>query len=537
MPIFRSSKEKTIERWWEGLHQARSTILEDKRRIAALTKPTVLPPEEYDPDTDLLPELHTSIGPAGVGSLRGQLLTSVFPPEDPWFELVPAPDLAYGLEDTPENGKRYQEVADHLFRVSLMAQAVVESANLQQRRRTRRSRGFRSIKAAVMDQLITIGDTLEYLDENFRLHQYAFDQYVTQRDSDGGVLMHIIREMIDPLGLTDEQLAKADLKRGELREKNAPDRMMKLYTLVEWNPESRVWTVKQELNEKTISESDVGINSPYFSSVFELPAGSHYGYGYAENHKGDLHTSNELEMRILDHAGVASKLHPCIGIGSQVRADDLAQPSGTPIVNVRMVDGKPVDIGWFGADRIADFSVVKEVAERKLTSLGRAFLIGSELVRDSERTTGEEIRSVTIRELNGQLGGVYSEIAEDQQLPLIQRVIHQMRQKKMIPAALTDDLVDIRLLTGIAALSRETSLQRIRAFIQDIAQIPDAMREIKLDVLVDVAARRYSVHEPGLIKTQEEKEAEIRQALAVEGAQRGIDAAGTIAEQSARGAA
>src|SRR3546814_9435028 len=67
------------------------------------------------------------------------------------------------------------------------------------------------------------------------------------------------------------------------------------------------------------------------------------------------------------------------------------------------------------------FSVASQVAERLELRLSHAFMLQSGTVRNAERVTAEEIRAMA-QELENVLGGVYTVLSAEFQLPLIRRI-------------------------------------------------------------------------------------------------------------------
>src|SRR5690606_30059423 len=152
---------------------------------------------------------------------------------------------------------------------------ALESAGGRAEMRGRLS-GFHSAKLRSLNQLLITGDTLEMMQDDFRIRVYRRDHYTTRRDGVGDVLYHTIVEEIDPLALSpdsDELLAKqleaVGLDRADLEDKSPADRLAKLYTHVRWNPLSKKWTVEQEINQKLLPlDADGGTASEETLSPF-----------------------------------------------------------------------------------------------------------------------------------------------------------------------------------------------------------------------------------------------------------------------------
>lgn len=507
---------------------ARAQLLQEARICAALTKPWVLPPLDQAPNQKL-PETYQSVGSRGVTNLEGRMLMALYPPDMPWFQIALDGAIDHDPDVPDELKQQFREV---FFLIELLVQSVLESANLQTDG-NRRPASFRSRKRQAISQVLITGDCLEQLTDDYRLRVFRRDMYVTCRDSSGDVLYHIIKELIDPLGLDDVTLNLAGINRDDIKEKPLAERMTPLYTNVEWQPQSRVWVVTQEINGKSVRVSEEAV-SQFFSTPFELVSPEHYGRGFVEQNRGDLRTLNELELRMLDFAALASKVVPCIDENSNVRNEDLAKPSGEPI-RCRVSNGVVQDVAFLQTNKITDFGIVYQQAERKRKDLGAAMLMESETQPRGERVTAYQVQRVA-QELDGALGGVYAPIADDQQVPLLRRVLWQLRRDRLMPA-LPEKSVSIKVLTGIAALGRATKASQILSVTDAMMKLGErAMARVNMDVLINTISRYSGIDEPGLIKTPEQVEAETRAALAAQAqaqiAGKAIDVVGNVAEKT-----
>ena len=383
-----------------------------------------------------------------------------------------------------------------------------------------------------LGQILVTGDTLEYMDENYRLRGYRRDQYVTFRNSSGEVIYHIIHEKIDPLTLTPEQREKAQFDDG-IADKRVDERMTDLYTMVEYQPVARNWMIRQEINEHEINVSQEPI-SPYFSTPFELVEGSHYGRSFVEQNLGDLRSLNALRQSELEMAAEMAKITPVIDPASHIRLEDLQKPSGEAIIDdVRA--GVIQHIALLQSNKIGDFSAVAQKSDRLEAMLHAAFLMSQ--TRESDRTTAFEVQKDII-EIEQALGGVYAPIADEQQIPLLRRTIHQLKADNLLPS-LPDGAVEIRALTGLAALSRQIAASKVLALVEVISRIPppENLGRLDRDVLIQVLARNLSIYEPGLMKSDEQveadRQADLQAQTQIAAAAKTVDTVGNIAEAQA----
>lgn len=514
----------SIQSQYERDASAREQILERARLCAALTKPHILPPDGQMPD-EKLPENYQSVGSRGVMNMSGKFLTSLF--TEGWFDLEVSPEIAY---DKTVDQALLKELEDELFLRQLAVYAILQSAPTKERNRHRRF-GFLTRKGQAIDQILVTGDVLEQETDDYRIKVFRRDQYVTRRDSATDVLYHIIREQVDPLGLAEDVRLAAGLDDEELTKKSTSERMMDIYTIVDWQPLTKRWRIRQELNGKLVNESDEEI-SPFFATAMSIVSGENYGRGFVELNLGDLRSLNELEFRRLELLGIAAKHLWVLDYSCQTRPADLQKRSGS-IIRARVAAGQVQDAATLHAGNVQEYGMLTDGIRDKTQSLSAAMMVESQVQPQKERVTRAQVMRIA-QELDSALGGMYAPIADEQQIPLLRRTMWQMQRDRII-APLPDEAIKITALTGIAAISAASKGQRVMEAAQVIAALgPQAMARIDMGVLTDVILRYNSVHEPGLIKSDEqiaaEQQAAMQQQLAMQVGAKAVDVAGNTAQ-------
>lgn len=521
-------KRAKLADWFGQEHADRHAILERARLCASLAKPWILPEENMRAD-EALPENYQSIGSRGLTNLEGRLLLAMYPPMQPWFKLDLDSQYRYDPSIPDEIKQAFQS---WLFLREMQVISQLESCNAVSYRKARRS-GFRAVKRAVFSQLLATGDTLEQLTDEYRIKLFRRDKYVTKRDSSGDVLYHIILEEIDPLSLPDDKQIAAQLDQRVYEAEYAKDRMQKLYTLVEWQPDTRTWLIEQEINGNTI-HSDTERISPFISTAFELAPGENYGRGMVELNLGDLRSLDEQEERRLDLLALATKGLVVRDPGSLIRDKDLEKKSGS-IITGRVQNGRAQDIAMLHMENMREFAMINDAIRSKTVELGKAFLLETDVQPQQERVTATQVQRIAA-ELESALGGLYAPLADEQQLPLVERAIYQMeRDRLLVPAPdQANKATRIQIQTGLAALTREMNAAKIGSIVGMLAQIPEAIAKIDWHVFTDLMFRYQGVYEPGLVKTREQVEAEMQQAMEAQMAQqaagKAVDVIGNAAE-------
>lgn len=480
-----------------------------------------------------LPMGYQSIGSQATTRNEGRLLAALYPADRPYFKQELPPQVLHD-PSVPQGAK--DVLRDALYVQDVTVMALLESAGLSSR--NARGAGFYHAKRRSLTQLIVTGDTLERINPDFSITVFRRDKYVTVRDGEGRVVLHIARESIDPLTLDDDKFALSGLDRGELEELDPARRMMDLWTSVEWQVRSESWVLKQEINKNVIHEADEAI-SPFVSTAYELAGGDSYGRGLIEQNYGDLLTFDQLSRYMIDYAGMHSKMVPIINTHSHIKPQDLAQPSGVPIIgDVR--DGQAKDIAFLQVNKGGDFAVVLQTMQTVGDRLGKSLMLESESVRDSERTTAFEVSNVTLRQTEGQLAAAFAAIADQNQGPTARRAMHQARKRKLIrnlPSGLADR-VRLSVVTGPAALASEARATGAMTLVEVARSIgPEAMDYISFDVLFNMLARYRRTDEPGLIRSRDEvqqiRAQRAQQQLAMQAGEQAIASAGAIAENAA----
>jgi hypothetical protein len=159
--------------------------------------------------------------------------------------------------------------------------------------------------------------------------------------------------------------------------------------------------------------------------------------------------------------------------------------------------------------------------ERRIAA---AFLLNNSVTRDAERVTAEEIR-MQAQELEGSYGGVYSRLATELQLPLAKRLL-----KKFDP--LLKDVEPV-IVTGLDSLSRNSELDRTRAFFNDLVQLSDVPEEVALRIdygkLIAMLGAGHGITYTNLLKSEDD----VKKAQA-ERAKQEAQAAGQMAQAEAQ---
>ena len=181
--------------------------------------------------------------------------------------------------------------------------------------------------------------------------------------------------------------------------------------------------------------------------------------------------------------------------------------------NGAIVEGNAGDVTTLQVQKHADFRVALETINQIVERLNYAFMLTEGAIRKAERVTAEEVRLVT-QSLERQLGGVYSSLSQEFQLPLVRILMQRMEKGKRLPK-LPKDLVTPVVVTGIDALGRGQDLNKLDSFVAGIAQVlgPEALGQyVNVSEYLERRASALGIETEGLVRSQEEIQAEMQQA-------------------------
>ena len=481
----------TIKEQWESLRANRSGLLQTARDCAELTLPYLLPPEGYT-GSAALPSPYQSLGARGVNNLSSKLLLALFPTSTPFFRFTHNPALVEAFKEKGGDGAKLKEQIDEALRVrenQLLRR--VETGNL------------RATLGSVFKHLPVTGNALLFQPKKGDSRMYDISQYAVQRDPMGTVLKVVIKESITPNKLDPEVIAACQVT----TEGKDLSESIDIYTCMtlavnkgyEWH---------QEINDLEVPDSkgtvSKGETPPYIPLRWQAVSGNDYGVGLVEEYLGDLRSLEGLMKSIIDFAAAAAKIILLLHPNSSTDIDKLtAAASGDVVV------GDLADLDVLQLDKYADFQVAKGVADDLVLRLSHAFLLQSGTVRDAERVTAAEISSMA-QELEDVLGGVYTVMAQELQLPLVRRLISSERAAgnfPKLPKINGEESVDPVIVTGFDALGRGHELNKIRAFITDLIGVlgeQEAIRRIDGDKIAKQLGKGHNVDVTDFLKSNDQ---------------------------------
>lgn len=319
----------------------------------------------------------------------------------------------------------------------------------------------------VLRYLAVVGDSLLYLPDEGGARVYRLDQYVVRRDPMGNPIEIITKEQVYPSVLPDE--IREDIQKIAADKKKET---VEIYTRVLLN-DSRQWEVYQECEGIEVPGTRGTYpydECPWLAVRWTAIDGEDYGRSIVEEYLGDLMTLEALTKAITEGSLEAARIIHFVNPSSVTNPRDVAQArTGDVLV------GNAGDVTTKQLDKYADFRIAAERIAEIEERLSHAFLMMESIQRHAERVTAEEIR-VMARELEDSLGGVYSVLSQELQLPIVKRLMAQMARRGILPD-LPKDTIKPMIVTGIEALGRGQDLTKIQAFLATIAGLPPALQQ------------------------------------------------------------
>ena len=479
----------SAQKLYTSCESSRSSFLDRGRDASELTIPFVLPPESSNSST-IYPTPYQGIGARGVNNLASKLLLALLPPNSPFFKLELDEREASKIEDD----RVLSEIDYSLSKIEQAVMSEVEVGSL------------REVIFEALRHLIITGNALLFVDKDGLVRVFHLDRYVVKRDPMGNILAIATKETTSYNALPEnirKILYEEDKDEGEDLQ------TCDIYTAV--YREGKKFKVFQEVKGIRIPESEGSYpidKLPYIPLRYTRIDGESYGRGFVEEYIGDLKSLEALSQAIVEGSAAASKAIFLVNPNGTTRIKDI---TNTP--NGAVVQGNAGDVTVLQMEKYNDFRVASETIDKISARLSYAFLLNSSIQRQAERVTAEEIRTLS-QELESALGGLYSILSSELQIPLVNLMINRMQRQKKLPA-FPKNVIKPKIITGVEALGRGNDLNKLEMFVAGAAQTvgPQALQTyLNLDAYFKRRAASLGISIEGLIKTEEEIQAEQQQA-------------------------
>lgn len=471
---------------YERLKNDRVSYETRAESCAAVTIPSLFPKDSDNASTNYTTPWQ-AVGARGLNNLSAKVMQALFPLQT-WMKLKVSEWQAKQLVTDPS---QLAVVEQGLGMVERILMSYMEA------------NAYRVTLFELIRQLALCGNGLLYLpppDATSSAYNpmklYTLHNFVCQRDAVGNVLQVVTVDKVAYAALPE------DVRNG-LQGDFKPEQEVEVYTHVYLDDESGDFLSYQEIDGIEIDGSDGQYPQdacPWIPVRWTKRDGEHYGRSHTEEYLGDLTSLEKLHEAMIKFAMISSKVVGLVnpnGI-TQVRRIVKAQTGD-------FVPGRKDDISFLQLEKTADFTVAKQVADAIEARLSYVFMLNSAVQRQGERVTAEEIRYVA-SELEDTLGGVYSILSQELQLPIVRILLSQLQATSQIPD-MPKEAVEPTVSTGAEALGRGQDLDKLNQFLSAMTNVsqlqadPDLnMSNIKLRL-----ANAIGIDTSGLLLTEAER--------------------------------
>jgi hypothetical protein len=479
----------TAKSRYDRLSSDRSQFLNSARQAADLTLPYLIREDEHFTKGALkLPTPWQSTGAKGVVTLASKLMLALLPPQTSFFKLQ-----VNDINLPQELGPEIRSELDLSF--AKVERTIMEAIA---------SSGDRVVVHQALKHLVVAGNALIYMGKD-GLKLYPLNRYVVDRDGNGNVIEIVTKETIS------KKLLKKfypDFKQEDytklVDDSSGRDDECDIYTHVVLDNNRWLWhqEVYDKILPKSMGKAPLDAN-PWLVLRFNHVDGEVYGRGRVEEFIGDLKSLEALSQAVVEGSAAAAKVVFTVSPSSTTKPATLAKAG-----NGAIIQGRPDDIGVVQVGKTADFQTAYQMIGSLTQRLSEAFLILN--VRDSERTTAEEVR-MTQLELEQQLGGLFSLLTVEFLVPYLNRKLSVAQKTGEIPRLPKGGIVRPTIVAGINALGRGQDRESLSQFLTVIAQTigPEAISQyINTDEVIKRLAAASGIDVLNLVKSMDELQAQ-----------------------------
>ena len=500
-------KVRDLKHRWSKLDGDKSSIMTLCEQYASWTLPWAFPPIGTVQSTEMQFS-NDSIGAQAVSHLANKLVSVLFPGQRMFFRLrlnTEAEKLIRSVinpngQDSDDAEKAVQEAIadfkDQMVNVEREAQEYMDMVS------------YRPQAVLAATYIIITGNALMFHPPGRPVQVYNLRDYCIQRDLSGQVIEIMTKEckaFETFIPAIQEQLIEYKDKPHRDKDNYSDRDNITIYTQIKLEDDGKYHVY--QCAEHVLLDTDGAVwtkkELPWIPLTWNLVRGEDYGRGRVADFAGAFHAVNVLSGSLLNIAAIMGDIKFLVNPASTC---DVVTLNKSPAGSYH--NGKKDDITTIQVDKMSDAQFIATMIDRSEKQIAQAFLLNSQLTRNAERVTAEEIRR-DANELETSNGGVYSRQASEWQVPTANIVLHQIDFDGL------DYGIIPQIITGMDSLSRSGELENILIALNSAAVIngvPEDMREyIKKGKLWDVIFRNSQVESSKEFISTEEEVAQERQ--------------------------
>jgi hypothetical protein len=468
----------SAKEYFAKLDGDRSSTLDRAEKMAKVTIPYLFMEEGTSGQDDLTTGYTQGFGAKLVNHLTGKFALSILPPSQSFYRLSAGNEA---MEKVTGGDRKYEQEVEKIL-------AQIEDGIMRYINNTR----FRkSLYPALRLAMVTGECIVEKVEDNvYKIHNLR--KYVIKRDSSGNILHLVIQELLDADALPD----------GIDVEEENEEQEVELYT--HFYLEDGVYNMYQEVEGNKFNEGTLKKFTDKFINVrWNVVDGEDYARSFCEEHY-ETFVNLEKQMKVLvSNAIVSSKTVFTVNPNGMTRLKDYVDAkNGDAIV------GNETDIGTVKVNKHIDLQSTYQLVTDLKRELAETFLMSSAGIRNAERVTAQEVQLVA-SELEASFGGIYTAIASDIQMPLVENAISSLNIEGM-------EDIDIIITSGVEALGRTVEQQKVRNMIQDLGGLAQLIgtesiiQNLNPEALISSIINNSGVGNKNFMKDLVTKEAEAK---------------------------
>jgi len=468
-------------------------VVSKAEKFAAFTIPSLMADSTRIGTAQAFTADFQSVGALLVNNLTAKLASALFPSGRPFHKI--------------KIDARLQEVAEAAgVDSSVLAQGAAEMERLsteQLFKNAALSRLHRALKLAIVT-----GECLIYRDtDKQKFLVWNLHSYVVRRNTYAEVQEVILKQRVrfDALPVETQQEYR------RIKTTVRDDEVVDLYTEVLYDREdTELVYVQQSIEDKPVGELSTYPEHlcPYIVVAWNVPDGEHYGRGYVEEYAGDFTKQSLMSEQLSLYELESLQLLNLVDEAAGGVIDDYQEANLGDYVS-----GKAESVRAYERGDYNKINVLAQRLDEIARRLSQAFMYTGN-VRDSERTTAEEIRTVA-QEAENLLGGTYSILAETLQAPLAYLCMYEVA----LDTADTDIIYEVvsqqyrpEIVTGIPALTQAAETQNLVRATEELSVIVPALAELSqrfdTEKIVELVMHNNSVNLASISKTPEQMQAD-----------------------------
>jgi len=436
---------------WMRLSGLSTSLITRCEEYASYTIPKIMLQNGFEPIGSDQTHDYQSIGAQAVNHVTNKMMLAMFRPSTPFYRLQLDKKA---MDQAIQAGMSEATITPTLAKMERDSVKLLDS-------RMQRPKLYTAIR-----HLVVVGNVLMCMeDEELRIMGLRY--WRVKRTMRGKVHTLIIHEKIafDEL---DVKVQEALPKKGR---GDGDQNIVSFYKrIIRQRNGSYIveqWVDEVQLDQKVFGSKYPEDKLPFRVLTWDLADEADYATGLVEEYSGDLEAVSILSESVVDGAVSGCDWRWLVNPTGITKVDDLQNSKSGDAIPGTKEDLDTTSGG--NAEAVARAMAVMSDWEKRIA---RGFLMLSAVTRDAERVTAEEVRMLA-QELDTAYGGVYSALSGQIQKPVAEWLLaedgNDIRGKG----------IEVQVITGLDALSRNGDLEALRLALGDLAGIATLPPELQ----------------------------------------------------------